>query len=128
MMEISFPSRSTFAFVYKALDAAKELATMGIDAEVIDLRVLRPLDETTIFNSVKKTHRALLVEEAWGSVNVSSEVSARIMENVFYDLDAPVQRLGGVEVPIPYPKHLEDASIPQQTDIINKVKKMLQHD
>ena len=116
------------AAVYKALDAAKELASMGIDAEVIDLRVLRPLDDTSIFNSVKKTHRVLLVEEAWGSVNVSSEVSARIMENVFYELDAPVQRLGGVEVPIPYPKHLEDASIPQPNDIINKVKKMLQRD
>lgn len=116
------------AGVYKTLDAAKQLSTMGIDAEVIDLRVLRPLDEETIFNSIKKTHRALLVEEAWGSVNVSSEMSARIMENVFYELDAPVQRLGGVEVPIPYPKHLEDASIPQVEDIINKVKKMLQHD
>ena len=63
-----------------------------------------------------------------GAVNVSSEVSARIVENVFYDLDAPVQRLGGVEVPIPYPKHLEDASIPQKADIINRVKKMMQHD
>jgi pyruvate dehydrogenase E1 component beta subunit len=116
------------AAVYKTLDAANELAGMGIDAEVIDLRVLRPLDNETIFNSIKKTHRALLVEEAWGAVNVSSEVSARIMENVFYELDAPVQRLGGVEAPIPYPKHLEDASVPQQKDIINKVKKMLQHD
>lgn len=116
------------AGVHKAIDAAKELSAMNIDAEVIDLRVLRPLDNDTIFNSVRKTHRVLLVEEAWSSVNVSSEVSARIMENVFYDLDAPVQRLGGVEVPIPYPKHLEDASIPQQADIINKVKKILQHD
>jgi pyruvate dehydrogenase E1 component beta subunit len=116
------------AGVYKALDAANELANSGIDSEVIDLRVLRPLDNETIFNSVKKTHRVLLVEEAWGSVNVSSEVSARIMENVFYDLDAPVQRLGGKEVPIPYPKHLEDASVPQKADIINKIKRMLQHD
>ena len=116
------------AGVYKALDAAKELATMGVDAEVIDLRVLRPLDVETIFNSIKRTHCALLVEEAWGSVNVSSEVSARIMENVFYELDAPVRRLGGVEVPIPYPKHLEDASIPQKEDIINIVKKIVQHD
>jgi pyruvate dehydrogenase E1 component beta subunit len=116
------------AGVYKALDAAKDLVAMGVNAEVIDLRVLRPLDAETIFNSIKKTHCALLVEEAWGSVNVSSEVSARIMENVFYELDAPVQRLGGVEVPIPYPKHLEDASIPQKEDIIKKVRKMLQHD
>ena len=114
--------------VYKALEAAKELAGLGVDAEVIDLRVLRPLDNETIFNSVKETHKVLLVEEAWAAVNVSSEVSARIMENVFYDLDAPVQRLGGVEVPIPYPRHLEDASVPQKTDIINKVKKMLQRD
>jgi pyruvate dehydrogenase E1 component beta subunit len=116
------------AGVYKTLDAAKELAAAGIDAEVIDIRVLRPLDNETIFTSVKKTHKALLVEEAWGSVNVSSEVSARIMENIFYELDAPVQRLGGAEVPIPYPKHLEEASVPQLVDIINKVKKMLQHD
>lgn len=116
------------AAVCKALDAAKELAVLGIDAEVIDLRVLRPLDTATVLNSVKKTHRALLVEEAWSSVNVSSEISARITENIFYDLDAPVQRLGGVEVPVPYPRHLEDASIPQPADIISKIKKMLQHD
>ena len=114
--------------VYKALEAAKELSSAGVNAEVIDLRVLRPLDNETIFNSVRKTHRILLVEEAWGAVNISSEISARIMENVFYELDAPVQRLGGVEVPIPYPRHLEDASIPQKVDIITRVKKMLQHD
>jgi pyruvate dehydrogenase E1 component beta subunit len=116
------------AGVYKALDAAKELAAAGMDAEVIDLRVLRPLDNSTILDSVKKTHRVLLVEEAWGSVNIAAEVSARIMENVFYELDAPVQRLCGTEVPMPYPKHLEDASLPQKEGIINKVKKMLQHD
>lgn len=116
------------AGVYKALDAAKELAEAGIDAEVIDLRVLRPLDNTTFLDSVKKTHRVLLVEEAWGSVNIAAEVSARIMENVFYELDAPVQRLCGTEVPMPYPKHLEDASLPQKEDIIKKIKKMLQHD
>lgn len=115
------------AGVYKALDAASGLAAEGIAAEVIDLRVLRPLDNETIFKSVKKTHRVLLVEEAWGTVNISSELSARIMENVFYELDAPVQRLGGAEVPIPYPRHLEEASIPQTTDIINKVKKMLEY-
>jgi pyruvate dehydrogenase E1 component beta subunit len=116
------------AAVYKTLDAANELAAMGINAEVIDLRVLHPLDLETVFNSVRKTHRALLVEEAWGSVNITSEVSARIMENIFYELDAPVQRVCGVEVPIPYPKHLEEASVPQQKDIVNRVKKILQHD
>jgi pyruvate dehydrogenase E1 component beta subunit len=116
------------AGVYKSLEAAAELATAGIDAEVVDLRVLRPLDEATMIASVQKTHRALIVEEAWRSVSISAEISARIMENAFYDLDAPVQRLCGVEVPVPYPKHLEDASIPQKDDIVRTVKKMLQHD
>ncbi|WP_367754201.1 alpha-ketoacid dehydrogenase subunit beta [Flavobacterium sp. WC2430] len=114
--------------VYKCLDAASDLATMGIDAEVIDLRVLRPLDEETFLASVSKTHRAIIVEEAWRSISISSEVSSRIMEKVFYELDAPVERLCGVEVPIPYPAHLEEASIPQKNDIINAVKKMIHHD
>ena len=114
--------------VYKSLEAAAELATIGIDAEVVDLRVLRPLDEETFLASVAKTQRALIVEDAWRSVSISSEISARIMEKVFYELDAPVQRLCGVEVPIPYPLHLEDAAIPQKNDIINAVKKMMNHD
>lgn len=112
------------AGVYKALDAANELSKSGVDAEVLDLRILRPLDEHTILNSVKKTHRVLIVEDAWRSVSVSSEVSARIIEKAFYELDAPVQRLCGVEVPIPYPKHLEDASIPQKDQIIKKAREI----
>ncbi len=115
------------AGVYKALDAAAELAASGIDAEVVDLRVLRPLDEATVIASVSKTHRALVVEEAWRSVGMAAEISARIMEKAFYELDAPVQRLCGVEVPIPYPKHLEDASIPQKEDIVEAVKRMVKH-
>ena len=114
--------------VYKCMDAANELASLGIDTEVVDLRILRPLDEETIFASVSKTHRVLIVEDAWKSVSISSEISARIMEKKFYELDAPVLRLSGVEVPIPYPLHLEDASVPQKNDIINAVKKMLNHD
>jgi pyruvate dehydrogenase E1 component beta subunit len=114
--------------VYKSLEAAAELALVGIDAEVIDLRVLRPLDERTFLESVAKTHRVLIVEDAWRSVSISSEISARIMEKAFYDLDAPVQRLCGVEVPIPYPAHLEEATIPQKNDIVNAVKKMIRHD
>lgn len=114
--------------VYKCMDAANELASIGIDTEVVDLRILRPLDEETILASVSKTHRALIVEDAWKSVSISSEISARIMEKIFYELDAPVLRLAGVEVPIPYPLHLEDASVPQKNDIINAVKKMLNHD
>ena len=116
------------AGVYKCLEAAADLATIGIEAEVVDLRVLRPLDEETFLASVAKTHRAILVEDAWRSVSISSEISARIMEKAFYELDAPVQRLCGVEVPIPYPLHLEDAAIPQKKDIVNAVKKMMSHD
>ena len=113
------------AGVYKSLEAAAELAVSGIEAEVVDLRVLRPLDEATFLSSVVKTHRALIVEEAWRSVSISSEISSRIMEKAFYELDAPVQRLCGIEVPIPYPKHLEDASVPQKDDIVQAVKKIV---
>lgn len=112
------------AGVYKALEAAAELSAAGIEAEVVDLRVLRPLDEATFLASVSKTHRALVVEEAWRSVSISAEISSRIMEKAFYELDAPVQRLCGAEVPIPYPKHLEDASVPQKDDIVQAVKKI----
>lgn len=113
------------AGVYKCMEAAVSLAEVGIDAEVIDMRVLRPMDEETFLASVGKTHRALVVEEAWKSVSISSEVVSRIMEKSFFDLDSPVERLCGVEVPIPYPKHLEDASVPQVMNIVDKVKKML---
>lgn len=114
--------------VYKTLEAAAELASIGIEAEVVDLRVLRPLDEKTIVDSVSKTHRAVIVEDAWRSVSISSEVTARIMEKCFYELDAPVQRVCGIEVPIPYPKHLEEASIPQKYQIVSTVKKIINHD
>ncbi len=113
------------AAVYKSLDAAEELAASGIDVEVVDLRILRPLDDPTIIASVTKTHRALIVEDAWRSVSISSEVSARIIEQAFYELDAPIQRLCGVEVPIPYPLHLEEACVPQKNDIVETVKKMI---
>ena len=111
--------------VYKCLDAAGELAKEGKEIEVLDLRSLRPIDTEAIVASVSKTHRALLVEDAWQSVSISSEVSARIMENCFYELDAPVQRLNGLEVPMPYPKHLEDAAIIQPSQIVSKARQML---
>nr|WP_273569026.1 transketolase C-terminal domain-containing protein [Maribacter sp. Hal144] len=114
--------------VYKALAAAKELASSGIDVEVLDLRVLNPIDNETIMDSVAKTHRVLVVEEAWRSVSISSEIISRIMEHSFYELDMPIQRLCGIEVPIPYAKHMEDASIPQQQDIVDTILKMMQHD
>jgi pyruvate dehydrogenase E1 component beta subunit len=95
------------------LAAADALATDGIDAEVIDLRSLRPLDDKTITDSVAKTHRAIIVDEGWRTGSLAAEVSARIMEQAFWDLDAPVERVCGAEVPMPYPRHLEQAALPQ---------------
>ena len=97
----------------KTLQAAAELAADGINAEVVDLRVLRPLDTGTIRDSVVRTHRAVIVDEGWRSGSISAEIMARIMETAFYDLDAPVARVCSAEVPMPYAKHLEDAALPQ---------------
>lgn len=102
----------------KTLDAAAELAKTGIEAEVIDLRTLRPLDDETIMASVTKTRRAVIVDEGWRSGSLAAEISARIMEQAFWSLDAPVGRVCSVEVPIPYPAHLEQASIPQTPQIV----------
>ncbi len=110
----------------KTLKAAEALAKEGIDAEVIDLRTLRPLDNETILNSVAKTHRALIVEEGWRSGSLSAEISARIMENVFYELDLPVERLCSAEVPMPYSRHMEEAALPQPETIAETVKRMVQ--
>ena len=109
----------------KALDAAQQLEALGIDAEVIDLRSLRPLDEATILASVRRTHRAVVVDEAWRSGSLAGEVSARIMEGAFYDLDAPVARVCSAEVPIPYAKHLEDAALPQVPGIVRAVQDLV---
>jgi pyruvate dehydrogenase E1 component beta subunit len=110
----------------KTLKAAEALAAEGIQAEVIDLRTLRPLDNDTIFGSVAKTHRALIVEEGWRSGSLSSEISARIVENVFYELDCPVERLCSAEVPMPYSRHMEEAALPQPEKIVASVKGMVQ--
>ena len=110
--------------LWKTLEAADQLALAGIEAEVIDLRVLRPLDTPTILASVRKTHRAVIVDEAWRTGSFAAEVSARIMEGAFYDLDAPVARVCGAEVPMPYPKHLEDAALPQAAAIVKAVQEM----
>lgn len=104
--------------VPKALAAADELATQSVSAEVIDLRTLRPLDQETLDESVNRTTRALVLDEGWRSVGLSAEVAAGIAERCFYRLDAPVRRLAGAEVPVPYAKHLEDAAIPQVPDIV----------
>jgi pyruvate dehydrogenase E1 component beta subunit len=103
----------------KALQAAEE-----VDGEVIDLRVLRPLDTETILNSVRKTRHAVVVDEGWKSGSLAAEIMARIMEQAFYDLDAPVARVCREEVPIPYPKHLEEAALPQPEKIVAAAKAM----
>jgi pyruvate dehydrogenase E1 component beta subunit len=102
----------------KALSAADQLAADGISAEVIDLRSLRPLDDATIMASVGRTHRAVIVDEGWRTGSLSAEVSARITEQAFYDLDAPVERVCSAEVPMPYPRHLEEAALPQVEGIM----------
>jgi len=112
------------ASIVKALDAAKSLSSEGIECEVIDLRTLRPLDTETFVDSVRRTHRALIVDEGWRSGSISAEVSARIMEKVFYDLDAPVERICSAEVPVPYAKHLEDAALPQAETIVHTIRTM----
>lgn len=112
----------------KSLEAAETLASEGIEAEVVDLRVLRPLDEETFLSSVKKTHRAVVVDEGWRSVSMAAEVSARIMENAFYELDLPVERICSVEVPMPYARHLELAALPKVEDIVSTIKRMVARD
>ncbi len=112
------------AGLFKALDAAAALEQDGIAAEVIDLRSLRPLDDATIMASIAKTHRALIVDEGWRSGGISAEISARIMEQAFYDLDRPVERVCGAEAPMPYPKHLEQAALPHVETIAATARKM----
>ncbi|MFD8496361.1 alpha-ketoacid dehydrogenase subunit beta [Amycolatopsis sp. NPDC059657] len=106
-----------------ALTAADDLAAQGIDAEVIDLRVLRPLDDHTILESVARTHRLVVVDEGWRSGSLSAEIAARVAEHALYELDAPIERVCTAEVPIPYAKHLEDAALPQPADIVAAVKR-----
>jgi pyruvate dehydrogenase E1 component beta subunit len=113
------------AGLHKSLEAATTLAAEGIDVEVIDLRVLRPLDDMTIMQSVAKTHRVLVVDEGWRSGGISAEIAARIMEQAFFDLDGPVARLCGAEVPMPYAKHLEYAALPQPETIAAAVRQMV---
>jgi pyruvate dehydrogenase E1 component beta subunit/2-oxoisovalerate dehydrogenase E1 component len=108
--------------LWKVLEAAEALAKDGIEAEVIDLRSLRPLDDATIMASVARTRRAVIVDEGWRTGSLSAEIAARVQENCFFHLDAPVARVCSAEVPVPYPKHLETAALPQVADIIAAVK------
>jgi pyruvate dehydrogenase E1 component beta subunit len=108
----------------KTLEAAKKLSGESIDAEVLDLRSLRPLDRTAILDTVHKTHRAVVVDEGWRTGSLAGEVSAIIMEGAFYDLDAPVARICTAEVPIPYARHLELAALPKVEEIVEKAKEL----
>jgi len=106
----------------KTLAAAEQLAGDGIDAEVVDLRSLRPLDIDTVLESVRKTRRAVVVDEGWRSGSLAGEIVARIAEGAFYELDAPPARVCSAEVPVPYAKHLEEAALPQVPAIVAAVR------
>jgi pyruvate dehydrogenase E1 component beta subunit/2-oxoisovalerate dehydrogenase E1 component len=108
--------------LWKALEAADLVAKDGIEAEVIDLRSLRPLDDATMEASVLRTRRAVVVDEGWRTGSLSAEIAARLQEACFWHLDAPVARVCSEEVPVPYPKHLETAALPQVADIVAAVK------
>ena len=108
-----------------SLEAAKQLDSDGIDVEIVDLRTLRPLDMAPVLESVKKTNHAVVVTEEWPSFGVGAEVAARIAHESFDDLDAPVERVGSKEVPLPYAKNLEQAALPWPKDVVAAVKTAL---
>jgi pyruvate dehydrogenase E1 component beta subunit len=108
-----------------SMKAADQLAQAGIDVEIVDLRTLRPLDMEPVLESFKKTNRAVIVEEGWRSYGVGAEVSARIYEEAFDYVDAPIQRVAQKEVPLPYNQNLEQLALPQVEDVIKAVKEVL---
>jgi pyruvate dehydrogenase E1 component beta subunit len=107
------------------LDAADTLALEGVRAEVVDLRTLRPLDDATILASVRRTHRAVVVDEGWRSGGISAEISARITEQAFFELDAPVARVCSAEVPMPYARHLEQAALPSAERVVAAAREVV---
>jgi pyruvate dehydrogenase E1 component beta subunit len=110
----------------KCLGAADALARDRIEAEVIDLRVLRPLDTATIARSVSRTRRCVIVDEGWKSGSISAEIAARLVEDAFFELDAPIRRVCGREVPVPYAAQLEEAALPQLADILTAARGLAQ--
>jgi len=108
-----------------SLKAADQLAQEGIEAEIIDLRTLRPLDMEPVIESFKKTNRAVIVEEGWRTYGVGAEVATRIYEEAFDYIDAPIQRVAQKEVPLPYNRNLEQLALPQMEDVIRAVKEVL---
>lgn len=111
--------------VHVALNAANELAKENISVEIVDLRSLRPIDWETVYNSIRKTHRALVLTEDWMTYGISAEVAARIGYETFDYLDAPVERLTQLEVPLPYASNLEKLSFPDEAKVMQQVKAML---
>ncbi len=111
----------------KTMQAADLLGREGISAEVIDLRTLRPMDIATILHAIAKTHRAVVIDEAWRTGSLAAEISAQIMENAFDDLDGPVARVCSAEVPMPYAKHLETATLPQVEQIVGAAQELISH-
>jgi len=112
---------ATMAMVPRALAAAEQLANQGISVEVIDPRTLRPLDEETILASVRKTSRLVIVHEAWTKGGFGAEVAAMVADKAFMDLDAPIARVGALDVPMPYNDALERATIPSQGRIVEAI-------
>lgn len=128
--KIRRPGRDVSVLTYgnslpKALAAAETLAKEGIEAEVVDLRVLRPLDNATIFESVTRTRRCIIVDEGWKSGSISAEIAARLSEDLFFELDAPIRRICSREVPIPYSRHMEEAALPQTSAIIETARSLV---
>ncbi len=128
--KIQRPGRDVTIVTYskmlqKSMQAAEQLAKEGIEAEIVDLRTLRPLDMAPVLESFKKTNRAVIVEEGWRSYGVGSEVAARIYEQAFDYVDAPIQRVAQKEVPLPYNRELEQMALPQVEDILAAVKEVL---
>ncbi len=113
--------------MHRANEAAKQLAEIGIEAEVIDLRSLVPLDKETILESVRKTHRLLIVDEDYRSYGMTAEISAIVAEEALYELEVPIRRLAVPDVPIPYSRPLEQAVIPSVEAILDAAKQLVQH-
>jgi pyruvate dehydrogenase E1 component beta subunit len=109
------------------LAAAEQLAAEGIDAQVLDLRVLRPLDDAAILGCIAATHRAVIVDEGWRSGSISAEISARLADQGFWELDAPIARVCAAEVPMPYAKHLEDTVLPSVDSVVEAARRVVGH-
>jgi pyruvate dehydrogenase E1 component beta subunit len=128
--KIQRPGRDVTIVTYSkgleiSMKAADELSKQGVEAEVVDLRTLRPLDMEPVLESFRKTNRAVLVEEGWKSYGVGSEIASRIYEQAFDYVDAPVRRVAQDEVPLPYNRTLEQAALPQVEDVVAAVKEVL---